>query len=134
MNEGQKELGEILKSARLKKGLCLKSLEAKTSIRQSYLEAMESGNFKFLSHVYMHGFIQKVVESVSLDIDQIKKDYPQVFEKKVQEADFDYGLAGIEERSRLSFIEAHAFFLMKIFGAVLFFYAAFYGLKKFFSL
>ena len=77
-------MGEILKNARLKKGLCIKSLEAKTSIRQSYLEAMEAGNFRFLSHIYMNGFIQKVSEVVSLDIANIRQSYPKVFEKKEQ--------------------------------------------------
>lgn len=132
MKDTSSELGELLKSARLGKGLCLKTLESKTSIRQNYLEAMESGNFRFLSHVYMNGFIQKVAETVELDMANIKESHPDVFENRAQKIEFQYGLSGIEERSRLSFIEAHAFFVMKILGSLLIFYVAFYGLKKFF--
>lgn len=134
MNEEQKELGEILKNARLKMGLCLKSLESKTSIRQSYLEAMEAGNFKFLSHVYINGFVRKFAETVELDISEIQESYPDVFQKASREVDPEFGLAGIDHRARLSFIEAHSFLALKILGSLTFFYIAFYVLKKFFSL
>jgi hypothetical protein len=134
MNDEQRELGEILKNARLKMGYCLKSLESKTSIRQSYLEAMEAGNFKFLSHIYINGFVQKVVETVELDMGAIRQSYPEIFQKPIHELEPEFGLAGIDHRARLSFIEAHAFFALKIVGSLCFFYLAFYVLKKFFSL
>ena len=134
MNDKERELGEILKSGRLKKGYCFKELESKTSIRQNYLEEMEAGNFKFLSHVYIHGFVQKVAEAVELDVAFIRQNYPNVFKKQVKDLESEFGLAGIDHRARLSFVEAHAFFTLKVAGALCFFYIAFYILKKFFLL
>jgi len=63
-----KNLGEILRSARLKKKISLDQAEEETKVRVKYLEALEQGHYEALpSDVYAQGFLTKYVDFLELD-------------------------------------------------------------------
>ena len=63
-----KSLGEILRSARKKKGLSLEQAEEETKVREKYLEALEESRFDVLpGNVYALGFLAKYAEFLGLD-------------------------------------------------------------------
>ena len=60
MDEDIKKVGEIFRSKRAEMNMSLKEVENATSIRSSYLEAIEEGNMEqTLSSVYTLGFIKQ---------------------------------------------------------------------------
>ena len=63
-----KTVGEILSQARVEKKLTLNEVEAKTKIRQKYLQALEENAFEKLpSLTYTKGFIKNYAEFLGLD-------------------------------------------------------------------
>lgn len=94
-----KEIGEKFKQRRKELNLSLKEIENSTSIRSGYLEAIEEGSTdKFLTEVYMIGFMKQYGSFLGLNMDQITKDYPQVFESKGEKHHFEYGIGTLEVR------------------------------------
>lgn len=60
--------GEILKAARLKRGLTLESVEKETKMRVKFLRALEEGNLStFHSLPYARGFLKNYSEFLGLD-------------------------------------------------------------------
>jgi cytoskeletal protein RodZ len=91
-----KSLGEILKSARKRKGLTLAQAEEETRVRTKYLEALEEGRFDMLpGSIYTQGFLVKYAEFLGLEkeplIRQLKteqgedKAFKLVPERKIKE-------------------------------------------------
>lgn len=65
-------LGELLRQARLEKGLTLDQLQEITKIRGRYLEALEKGNFAALpGNFYARAFVKNVCEVLGLDTQQV---------------------------------------------------------------
>lgn len=100
---GLLHLGEILKSHREAKGLSLKEVENTTSIRISYLQAIEEGQVgKLISPVYAHGFISKYATFLELDPERLLRDHPYVLktlaEKSSFREDFTLGRGALEVR------------------------------------
>ena len=94
-----KGLGGIFKLQREQKGLSLREVESATSIRSTYLEAIEEGNIeKFLSMVYMYGFMRQYALYLNIDIEMLAKDYPEAFNLPRADHEFSYGLGTIEMR------------------------------------
>jgi len=63
-----KTIGQILKQARLEKGLSIATVAKRTKGRQDYLEAIEKNKFDQLpSSAFVKGFIQNYAKTVSLD-------------------------------------------------------------------
>ena len=61
-------VGEILRNEREKKGLSLKDIEAATSIRALYINAIEEDNYKIVpGEVYLKGFIRNYANYLGLD-------------------------------------------------------------------
>lgn len=59
------ELGQLLRKARLDKGITLDDLQETTKIRKRYLEAIEEGNYKVLpGSFYVRAFIKSYAEAV----------------------------------------------------------------------
>jgi len=91
------EFAEELKSARLKKGMSLEQMAAKTRIDIKFLEAIDNGNFGFLPELYVKAFIKQYAKVVDLDEQEtinrfeeaktgrlVDKDEPKSFlEKKI---------------------------------------------------
>ena len=61
------KFAEELKNARLKKGISLQQMAAKTRIDLKFLEAIDNGNFGFLPELYVKAFIKQYAKVVDLD-------------------------------------------------------------------
>ncbi|MGB5286928.1 MAG: RodZ domain-containing protein [Ignavibacteriaceae bacterium] len=61
------KFAEELRSARLKKGMSLQQMAAKTRIDLKFLEAIDNGNFSFLPELYVKAFIKQYAKVVDLD-------------------------------------------------------------------
>jgi cytoskeletal protein RodZ len=80
------ELGQLLKKARLEKGMSIDQLEETTKIRKRYLEAIEEGNYKILpGNFYVRAFIKSYSETVGLDSEEVMKMYRNVIPAAVHE-------------------------------------------------
>ncbi len=83
-----KTVGEILKQARLKKGLTLKQLAQKTKVRPDYLKHIETSNFNQLpSATFVKSFIQTYSQAVGLNPQNVlavfRRDYDQNTKGKI---------------------------------------------------
>ncbi|WP_058303999.1 helix-turn-helix domain-containing protein [Gorillibacterium timonense] len=80
------ELGQMLKKARLDKGITMEDLQETTKIRKRYLEAIEEGNFKVLpGNFYVRAFIKSYAEAVGLDPNEVLGLYKNVIPASVPE-------------------------------------------------
>lgn len=76
---GVQELGELLREARLEKGMTLEEVENLTKIRKRYLEAIEEGQFNVLpGSFYVRAFVKNYAETVGLDAEQVLRIYRNV--------------------------------------------------------
>ncbi|AEM79186.1 helix-turn-helix domain-containing protein [Thermoanaerobacter wiegelii] len=81
------ELGEFLKSERIKKGLTLEEIQEITKIRTRYLKAIEDGDFSVMpAIVYAKGFVKSYAEALGLDGNELVKKYEYLFQEKEEEA------------------------------------------------
>jgi cytoskeletal protein RodZ len=80
------ELGEFLKSERLKRGMTLEEIQEITKIRTRYLKAIEDGDFSVMpAMVYAKGFVKSYAEALGLDGNEIVKKYEHLFKEKEEE-------------------------------------------------
>lgn len=78
------ELGQLLKKARLEKGISLDDLQDTTKIRKRYLEAIENGEYNVLpGNFYVRAFIKSYAEAVGLDPDEVLAMYKNVIPASV---------------------------------------------------
>jgi len=61
------KFADELRTARLKKGISLQQMAAKTRIDLKFLEAIDNGNFGFLPELYVKAFIKQYAKVVDLD-------------------------------------------------------------------
>ena len=61
------KFADELRNARLKKGISLEQMAAKTRIDLKFLEAIDNGNFGFLPELYVKAFIKQYAKVVDLD-------------------------------------------------------------------
>ena len=96
--EDMKNVGELLRQRRKEMHLSLKEAENATSIRTSYLQALEDGEMnKLISPIYAQGFFKQYASFLGIDGEQIVRDNPSVFSRpEVQE--FAYGIGTLEGR------------------------------------
>lgn len=96
--QNMKSIGDLLRQKRKEMNLTLKEAENATSIRISYLQALEEGEVqKLISPIYAQGFFKQYAAFLGMDGEQIVRDNPQVFTRaEVQE--FDYGIGTLEGR------------------------------------
>jgi cytoskeletal protein RodZ len=70
------ELGNILRNARIEKGLTIEDVQDSTKILKRYLVAIEEGNYDMLPEsFYVRAFIRSYAEAVGLDPNEIIKLY-----------------------------------------------------------
>ncbi len=102
MSEELKRVGAMLKSKRNEHNLSLKEVENSTSIRSSYLEAIEEGTVEqYISGVYALGFIKQYGNFLGLDMEGMVRDNPQVFRMPQEKHEFDYGIGTLEVRGSM---------------------------------
>jgi cytoskeletal protein RodZ len=98
MQNTLKKIGEMFKERRTERNLSLKEIETATSIRMSYLRAIEEGEvFNLISPVYAQGFIMQYAQFLGLDGNRILKEQGPVLREGVKH-EFDYGLGTLEIR------------------------------------
>lgn len=96
--EMMKSIGEIFKQRRQELNLSLKEAENTTSIRTTYLQAIEEGEVqKLISPAHAQGFVKQYALFLGLDGDKIVKDNPQVFNRSAKH-EFSYGIGTLEVR------------------------------------
>lgn len=93
-----KKLGDLLRQNREEKNFSLKEVENATSIRMTYLKAIEEGEMgKLISPVYAQGFVKQYASFLGLETDQMLKEYQECF-GKIDKQEFDYGIGTLEKR------------------------------------
>ena len=93
MNEESKTVGEVFKTKRMELNFSLKEVEDSTSIRSSYLEAIEDGCIQqLISGVYATGFIKQYASFLGLNIDQLMKEHPRAFFSRAKNMNFPMAL------------------------------------------
>jgi Helix-turn-helix domain len=98
MAEENRAAGEIFRLKRAEMNLSLKEVENATSIRTTYLQAIEDGLVgQMISPVYAKGFIIKYAKFLSLNPDQILRDHPTFF-RPPEKQEFAYGIGTLEVR------------------------------------
>src|ERR1700733_8297040 len=98
MKDKMKNIGEILKQRRKEMNLSLKEAENATSIRLTYLQAIEEGEMsKLISPVYAQGFVKQYAAFLGADGERIIRDNPDVFARP-EAQEFAYGIGTLEMR------------------------------------
>lgn len=99
MKEQLRDIGESLRQRRQEMNLSLKEAENATSIRSSYLQAIEEGQAeKLISPVYAQGFIRQYASFLGLDGDSMVRSHPELFPRPRREPEFSYGIGTLEAR------------------------------------
>jgi cytoskeletal protein RodZ len=102
MSDELKRVGEIFKTKRKELNLSLKEVENSTSIRSTYLEAIEEGQIhEYISGVYALGFIKQYAQFLGLDIDGMIRDNPATFRMPAEKHEFAYGIGTLEARGSM---------------------------------
>ena len=95
-------IGEVFKQKRKERNLSLKEAENGTSIRMSYLKAIENGEInKLISPVYAEGFVRQYAIFLGIDGEAIIKENPAIFSHRIHQ-EFDYGIGTLEVRDNPS--------------------------------
>lgn len=103
MLEEIKRVGETLKAKRRELNLSLKEVENATSIRTSYLEAIEDGTIKDqIAGIYVHGFLKQYATFLGLEVDRLMRENPTAFHLTVGKHEFAYGIGTLEVRGSQS--------------------------------
>jgi cytoskeletal protein RodZ len=102
MSEELKRVGEVYKSKRNNLNLSLKEVENSTSIRSSYLEAIEEGQIHdYISGVYALGFMKQYAQFLGIDIEGMIRDNPAIFRMPAEKHEFNYGIGTLEVRGSM---------------------------------
>ncbi|MBS0616037.1 MAG: helix-turn-helix domain-containing protein [Verrucomicrobia bacterium] len=102
MSEELKRLGHSLQTKRKELNLSLKEIENATSIRSSYLQAIEEGTVtEYLSGIYAQGFIKQYATFLGLDVDQLVRENPAAFRMAGEKHEFAYGIGTLEVRGSM---------------------------------
>lgn len=92
------QIGELFKHRRKELNLSLKEIENATSIRMTYLQAIEDGEIhKLNSPVYAQGFVRQYASFLGIDGEKIVRDNPEVF-LRPEAQEFAYGIGTLEVR------------------------------------
>lgn len=91
-------IGDIFKQRRKELNLSLKEIENATSIRMSYLQAIEDGELhKLNSPVYAQGFVKQYASFLGIDGEKIVRENPEIF-SRAEAQEFSYGIGTLEVR------------------------------------
>ena len=102
MSEELKEIGGLFKARRKELHLSLKEVENSTSIRSSYLEAIEDGQINDqIAGVYALGFIKQYAAFLGLDADKMIRENPFAFKMAAEKHEFSYGIGTLEVRGSM---------------------------------
>jgi cytoskeletal protein RodZ len=98
MSQDIKTIGDQFKQKRKELNLSLKEIESATSIRMTYLQAIEEGEMqKLISPIYAQGFLKQYAIFLGLDGEQIVQDNRELFTRSGSQ-EFAYGIGTLEVR------------------------------------
>lgn len=98
-DEQKQNVGELLKQRRQEMNLSLKEAENGTSIRSTYLQAIEDNQTeKLISPIYAQGFLRQYAAFLGLDGDAIVRKHPEFFQRSKRDQEFSYGIGTLEVR------------------------------------
>ncbi len=98
VKEEVKLMGDGLKQKRKELNLSLKEAENATSIRMTYLQALEDGEMnKLISPVYAQGFYKQYASFLGIDGEKFVRDNPNLFHRP-EAQEFSYGIGTLEVR------------------------------------
>lgn len=84
-NGEQMRIGEVLKRARTRQGMEVRTAEDRTKIRTKYLRAMESDDWEVLpSPAYAKGFLRTYAQLLGLDADAIVDEFRRQVEGELE--------------------------------------------------
>jgi cytoskeletal protein RodZ len=93
-----KVIGDVFKQRRKEMNLSLKEVENATSIRSSYLQAIEEGEMqKLISPIYAQGFLKQYAVFLGMDGEEIVRENAHLF-KRTGAQEFSYGIGTLEVR------------------------------------
>jgi transcriptional regulator with XRE-family HTH domain len=96
--EESREIGSLLKKKREEMNISLKEVETSTSIRMTYLQAIEEGDFsKLISPIYAQGFIKQYASYLGMDGEAFLRDRQPLFAQPTPH-EFAYGIGTLESR------------------------------------
>ncbi len=99
MSEELKRLGASLQAKRKELNLSLKEVENGTSIRSSYLEAIEDGSITSqIAGIYAQGFLKQYASFLGFEVEQLTRDHPVAFRMPGEKHEFSYGIGTLEVR------------------------------------
>ena len=99
MTDSLKKMGEKFRGKREELNLTLKEVENATSIRMTYLQAIEEGRAtQFLSNVYALGFIRQYANFLGFEADKLAKEFPEALRLPAEKQEFAYGIGTLEMR------------------------------------
>lgn len=102
MSEELKRIGDLFKNKRKELNLSLKEVENSTSIRSTYLEAIEEGQIhQYISGVYALGFIKQYAQFLGIDVEEMIRQNPASFRMPSEKHEFSYGIGTLEVRGSL---------------------------------
>ena len=91
-------IGEKFRQRRKELNLSLKEVENATSVRITYLQAIEDGQMeKLISPIYAQGFVRQYANFVGLDGDQMVAENADIFRRPISQ-EFAYGIGTLETR------------------------------------
>ena len=93
--EEVKVYGDLFKQRRKDMNLSLKEVENATSIRMSYLQAIED---KLISPIYAQGFVMQYAAFLGVDGEKIVRENPEIFTRPAGAQEFSYGIGTMEVR------------------------------------
>src|SRR5262245_44646178 len=98
MATDMKGIGDMLRQRRKELNLSLRDIESGTSIRTSFLQAIEDGQMeKLISPIYAQGFAKQYAIFLGLDGERLVAENMDVFKKPLQQ-EFAYGIGTLEPR------------------------------------
>jgi len=92
------KIAEELHEARLKSGITLQQMAGKTRVDIKFLEAIDNGDFTFLSEPYVKAFIKDFARMVGLDENQIILKFEAAKQGKLPEEIEAEKQSGIDEK------------------------------------
>ncbi len=96
-------IGQVLKKARLEKGIRLTQIVQQLNISQSYIQAIEEGKINELpkEQTYTIGFVKSYAQAVDLDCQETVEKFKQEFYAESEQYDLSEDEAEIEEQESI---------------------------------
>lgn len=120
--DSKKKFGQTLREHREKLSKSLIDIENETSIKLSYLEAIEGGRLdKIVAPVYARGFTKQYANFLGLDGERLLREEQIFFKGPDNKPYFSYGISTVETRgSQMPSSQLWTYVMRAVLGMTLF--------------